>query len=58
MVWSSVYDWVLPNRHQEGEVHQTKTNLSLPQDVQGEEVPRKVGREGGREELRKLGLTG
>lgn len=31
MVWSGIYDWELPNRHQEAKTQQAKTNLNLPQ---------------------------
>ena len=28
VVWSGIYDWELPNRHQEDKAQQAKTNLN------------------------------
>lgn len=55
VIWSGIYDWELPNRHQEAKVQQAKTNLNLPQMFK---IKIFQGRQKEETKRKKIALTG
>lgn len=55
MIWSVIYDWELPNRHQEAKVQQAKINLNLPQMFK---IKIFQGRQKEETKKKKIALTG